>query len=366
MKELSEALVGDDQSYVQILKACYGLVNAPSQWHVSVSKTMLEAGFEVLQTDSCAWRLVDRSGSKPVVIGLACAHVDDFLFAGESSHPTYQRAVQHVYDAYQWSNWEADTYMHCEYCAQIQPIMFDRNRSDKESVTPEEHQQLRAVLGAAQWRVYQSGPIHGARLSMLQSQLVSPTIQTLKETNKLVREMYAQRHVGLRYEPVEHEDPLDTVFVAWTDAAMGNRKGFASSGGYFIGACDPRILDGTASKVCPISWNSGRPPRVARSSLSAEVQAFSIAKEELMMVRMEWLEMCGETVPIHNPVSVLPLVKGVLVTDARSLFDVIQKGSRHGWLFEGEMQYFRHDERVSKTGAWSNHHTVGAQRRPNR
>ena len=107
---------------------------------------------------------------------------------------------------------------------------------------------------------------------------------------------------------------------------MGNRKGFASSGGYFIGACDPRILDGTASKVCPISWNSGRPPRVARSSLSAEVQAFSIAKEELMMVRMEWLEMCGETVPIHNPVSVLPLVKGVLVTDARSLFDVIQKG----------------------------------------
>ena len=45
-----------------------------------------------------------------------------------------------------------------------------------------------------------------------------------------------------------------------------------------------------------------------------------------MMVRMEWLEMCGETVPIHNPVSVLPLVKGVLVTDARSLFDVIQKG----------------------------------------
>ena len=40
----------------------------------------------------------------------------------------------------------------------------------------------------------------------------------------------------------------------------------------------------------------------------------------------ESLEMCGETVPIHNPVSVLPLVKGVLVTDARSLFDVIQKG----------------------------------------
>ena len=79
---------------------------------------------------------------------------------------------------------------------------------------------------------------------MLQSQLVSPTIQSLKETNKLVREMYAQRHVGLRYEPVEHEDPLDTVFVAWTDAAMGNRQGFASSGGYFIGACDPRILDG--------------------------------------------------------------------------------------------------------------------------
>ena len=343
VKELSEALGGDESSYVQILKACYGLVNAPSQWHASVSKTMTAAGFEVLQTDACAWRLVDRSGTRPVTIGLACAHVDDFLFAGESSHPLFQKAIQFVHAAYSWSPWEIDCYMHCgvqviqhqngstvldhsEYCSQIQPIKFDNSKSDKDKVSPEEHQQLRAVLGAAQWRVYQSAPIHGARLSMLQSQLSSPTIQTLKDTNKLVREMYAHRHVGLRYEALEHEDPLGTVFVAWTDAAVGNRRGFASSGGYFVGACDPRILDGSPSKVCPVSWKSGRLPRVARSSLSAEIQAFSIAEEELMLVRMEWIEMCGETVPIHDPISVLPMVRGALVTDARSLFDVIQKG----------------------------------------
>ena len=62
--------------------------------------------------------------------------------------------------------------------------------------------------------------------------------------------------------------------------------------------------------------------------LSAEIQAFSIAEEELMMVRMEWLEMCGFEFPDRDPASVLHKIPGVLVTDARSLYDIIHKGPK--------------------------------------
>eukprot|EP00435_Cladocopium_sp_Y103_P064001 s1865_g25.t1 len=136
---------------------------------------------------------------------------------------------------------------HSAYCETIETIKFDsKDRRDNDPATPNEHQQLRAVLGAAQWRVYQSAPHHGARLSLLQSQLSNPTVQTLKDTNKLVREIYAHRHVGLRYELLEHSNPEGTVFVAWCDAAVGNRKGHTSSGGYFIAACEPKIFEGNS------------------------------------------------------------------------------------------------------------------------
>lgn len=287
VRELAEMLGGNEHSVVQIVKACYGLANVPAQWHASVSSTMVAAGFEPLKTEPCCWRLMDRSDpEEPRLIALACAHVDDFLFAGESGHVKYQQAVSHLYDAYQWSPWEVDCFMHCgvqvvqsgdgnivlnhsEYCSEIEPISL-QGKTDKDDVSPDQHQQLRAVLGAIQWRVYQTAPQHGARLSMLQSQVSRPTIQTLREANKLVREVYQHRHLGLKYHKLTTNRLEDICFVAWTDAAVGNRRDYSSSGGYFISACEPSMMQGKASKLNPVSWKSGRLPRVARSSLSAE------------------------------------------------------------------------------------------------
>lgn len=299
VRELSEHLGGGPHDYVQILKACYGLANAPAQWHSSVSNTLKECKFEQLESEPCCWRLMDRTGDTPQLIGLAVAHVDDFLMAGEESHPQWQQSISQFHSAYSWTPWEKDSYMHCgvqvtqrqdgsfvlnhsDYCTTIEPIKIDKKRHDNDRCTEDEKQQLRGVLGALQWRAYQSGPQHGARLSQLQSQLASPTIQTIHETNKLVREVYNQRHIGLTYHRLQTPNPLDITFVAWSDAAVGNRRDMSSSGGYVVVASEKSISDG---KMCPlnmISWKSGRLPRIARSSLAAEIQAFSIAEEELM------------------------------------------------------------------------------------
>ena len=342
--ELAHALGGGPQDNVQILKACYGLANAPAQWHVSVTDTMAKAGFKQLQTEPCGWILEETTpaGSKEVV-GIACAHVDDFLFAGEPSSAKWQSAIEYIYNAYQWTPWEADSFMHCgvqvlqkadggillnhaEYCVGIEQIFVAKDRSEKDVVSDAERQQLRGALGAIQWRVYQSAPQHGAKLSILQSQITTATVHTIRETNKLIREVYHGRNVGLKYSKLNVTDPLEVNFVVWTDAAVGNRRDLSSSGGYFLAATEPSIQQGHPAQINPISWKAGKLPRIARSSLSAEIQAFSIAEEELMYCRLQWLEMNGVEIPLKEAASVLPLSTGIMVTDARSLYDVIFKG----------------------------------------
>ena len=341
--ELAEELGGNKFSVVQIQKACYGLANAPAQWHASISQKMREAGFIQLATEPCGWKLVATNEDGEVeLLGLAVAHVDDFLFGGCSNDPRWQRAVDFLYQAYKWSPWEIDAFSHCgvqvlqkpdgttmlnhaEYCEGIELIQFD-SKEEKREPTDSERSQLRGALGALQWRVYQTGPQHGARLSLLQSQLAHPTIQTLKDANKLIRETYAGRQIGLKYQKLNVEKLEDVTFVAWSDAAVGNRVNLDSSGGYVIGACDPSIVQGKPSHVNLVSWKSGKLPRIARSSLSAEIQAFSLAEEELMYIRLQWLEMIGHELPVKDPASIVHRSPGVMVTDARSLFDIIKKG----------------------------------------
>ena len=345
--ELFEALGGKPGEYVQVVKACYGLANAPAQWYTSVATTLASLGFEQLQTEPCGWRLmaVDEDGTRRLA-GLVVAHVDDFLFGGDQTSPEWIRALQGIYDAYQWSDWEIDSYFHCgvqvlqaadgssslchsKYCESIEPIVFER-REESEKATENEKQQLRGALGALQWRAYQTAPQHSARLSFLQSQLSNPTVKTLMETNKLIREVYNYRHIGLKYHRLEAEnDPMNITFVAWTDAAVGNRRDLSSTGGYVIAAAEPGIVKSQACPMNMISWKSGRLPRIARSSLSAEIQAFSIAEEELMYVRLQWSEMMGYSIPYRNPGELLRKTTGVMVTDSKSLFDVVCKGAHN-------------------------------------
>ena len=344
--ELAESLGGHAGSYVQIAKACYGLANAPAQWHASVSRTMVRSGFEQLLTEPCCWRVLDRTDPEnPTLVGVACAHVDDFLFAGDDSSPQWRNAIQALFDAYSWSDWEIDSYMHCgvhvqqvptgetvlnhaDFVHQIEQIRVDSSRSDKDDITDLEKQQLRGALGALQWRVYQTAPQHGARLSFLQSQISRPSVGTLRECNKLIREVWAGRNVGLRYQSLGVTNLAAVQFVCWSDAAVGNRRDLSSTGGFFVAAAEPGISLGRPSKLNPIAWKAGRLPRVARSSLSAEIQAFSVAEEELMYTRLQWLEMIGYDVPLNHPTSILRHSPGILVTDARSLYDVVQKGTQ--------------------------------------
>ena len=86
-----------------------------------------------------------------------------------------------------------------------------------------------------------------------------------------------------------------SLFACWTDVAVGNRPGMSSTGGYMFAMVDAAFLRGQKGIANPISWRSGKLQRVAKSSLSAEIQALGDGEQELMFVRAEWAELVGRS-----------------------------------------------------------------------
>ena len=101
-----------------------------------------------------------------------------------------------------------------EFCEGINQVVEDG--TDK-TLTSSEMHQCRAVLGAAQWRCYQTAPQHAARLSHLQSILPKGDRTTLKDINKFVREIYGLKQLGLVVYDLKAESDEDLTLVGWSD-----------------------------------------------------------------------------------------------------------------------------------------------------
>ena len=144
--------------------------------------------------------------------------------------------------------------------------------------------------------------------------------ESLKAVNRLVRQPHCEASDKLQYPVLS-----DPVFISFADASWANRKDFGSQCGYLCVGTERALLDGSAAPCCPISWQSRRCPRVARSSGSAETQAAIQAQEETEFIRLLWLETvqegCDDTI-INQEIS---NVGGCLINDAKGVFDAIHR-----------------------------------------
>ena len=278
----------------------------------------------------------------PTIHGFICAHVDDFLIAGDETADEWAAALSAFYDRFRWSPWEFESYKHCgvnikeesdfsytldhaSFCEAIDQITIAKDRMDHEPVTSEELSQLRGALGALQWRAHQTGPHLSARLGQLQSEIARATVQTLRSANKLIRECFQTRYMSVRINQLGIDDPRQVCFVGWSDAAMANRIDLSSTGGYVICATTPAMLAGERAPLSMISWRSAKLPRKARSSLAAETQALSETDHELMYVRLAWAELCGDEIVLSDKEKSIAKISGTVVIDAKALYDILLK-----------------------------------------
>ena len=340
VEELRDALGLSEHQYVQFMKAAYGLTIAPREFYLLVNQTLDNLQLRRLVTDPCVWiYTVEDEPGKPTTLGMIGAHVDDFLMCGREDDPRWIQILEKFHMALRWSPWETPPLVHCgvklqqypdhswrldqtEFCKDIMQIKAESN--NKELSQGELHQ-ARAVLGAVQWRVYQTGPQHAAKLGYFQSLLTKGDKSMLEGINKMVREVHAQKELGLHVYQLNAEKDSDLVLVAWSDAALANRPDLGSTGGYIIGFVHRSMVEGAVSgQVNVMSWGSHKLKRVCRSSLAAEAQALSEAEQELMFLRLQWWEMLGHTVDLNDPEGAAVNVPGILVIDAKALYDAAQ------------------------------------------
>ena len=129
----------------------------------------------------------------------------------------------------------------------------------------------------------------------------------LGEINKLVREVYGQKDTTLRIFNMNAKKEDDLVVVGWSDAAR------QLSGPGVNGMCHASMLDGVRGLVSLTSWSSTRLKRVS--------QALAETEQEVMFIRTQWSEMSGFLVDLAKPEECAKKAKGVLVVDAKALYD---------------------------------------------
>ena len=335
LPELAEAFQLQPGQMLELLGSACGLTSAPREWYIDLSSTLRSLGATVCQADPGLWRFTSKSGD---TIGILGIHVDDILMAGDESHAEWVEFIHRLHSSYQWAPWETDQFTHCglgiqqlyddsvminheEYCANISQ-MEGRAKHDDGPLRDEELSQLRAIHGAIQWRVTQSAPHHAAKLSYLQSFLATKDCKAIEMTNKLVREVHAGRHLSVNVHQLDCA-PEKLVVVGWSDAAVANRPDGSSTGGHIYGLMRPEDVELGYGKVNVIGSKSGRLQRVARSSLAAETQALADLEQEIMFARLTWAELLNKPVKLEDTVPAI----AVLITDARALFDALDKGS---------------------------------------
>ncbi|CAE7347134.1 RE1 [Symbiodinium sp. KB8] len=339
LPELAEAFGLPVGQMIELLGSAYGLTSAPREWYMDLSATLRNLGAEVCVTDPCLWRVIAENGD---VVGVLGIHVDDILMAGNEQEKQWVEFLHRLHGSYQWAPWETDQFTHCglglqqlyddsvmisheEYCSNISQIDA-RAKGDDEPLREDELSQLRAVHGAIQWRVTQSAPHHAAKLSYLQSFLATKDHKAIELTNKLVREVHSSRHLSVGVHQLDF--PAEKlVMIGWSDAAVANRPDGSSTGGHIFGLMRPSDVERGCGKVNIVGWKSGRLQRVARSSLAAETQALADLEQELMFARLTWAELIGERVKLEQTLPAIRKVPAVLITDARALFDALEKGS---------------------------------------
>lgn len=113
--------------------------------------------------------------------------------------------------------------------------------------------------------------------------------------------------------------------MTYTDAAWGCRRDGSSQGVYLCFMTDAEFIHGTEGPASPISWNSGKLPRVARSSLAAEIQAATDAQEESEFARLVMADLLFGPADLKEAAEAICAIPGVLILDCKALWDSLEK-----------------------------------------
>ena len=347
--EICSAMGIPSGSITKLKKCCYGLVDAPLEWFLTVSDFLMSIGFARCVGDPCCFKYVSKDNR---LIGLVSGHVDDFVFCGRKDCSIWQDLCKQIQDKFKWGTWEYDSFVQCgvkieqtkdggfelsqaQYIEDIKEISIsaERRREPHAETTDFEKTKIRAALGALSWCAQQTQPQLSAAVGLLLSQVTKSTVGTMIEINKLVHATRCNKkhvlkiHGNLRVK--------DLLVACWADASVQNRQDGKSTLGLVIGLTSQRLLQGDMCSVSPVYWRSAKITRQCRSPGAAEALAAIDGEDAMYAVRLQVYEMLGNEVKVRHTEEHVAKIPGVLVTDSTNVHDrlhsevYVPKGPEH-------------------------------------
>ena len=216
------------------------------------------------------------------------------------------------------------------YIHKIQPLPLEKDRQTHQPMSDKEHTMLRQLLGSLQWPAVQSSPRIQASTSLLSGEMSGGLSSPLLEANKLLRFAKSNADLHLKFPPIGALE--DLRITCMFDAALGVRHDQSSQGGYLILLTNKKAFKGVESPYHILDWRSFRLPRVARSSLAAEVQAAAQAVDSTEFVVRFWHMLLNPTTSLKDTLQISnPSLAPTPITDAKALYDSFHRDAiNHG------------------------------------
>ena len=285
-----------------VLKALYGMPQAPRCWHDEVARRLLKHGFKRSEADPCVFTYCE--GEKFMGLGL---HVDDFMRV--ASHPELHDWLHNVVlkgyvckdeglaDCFlgvqaEWLN-DHTVLLHQERYIEDLGKRFSKfllkkrvktpmdpafKLSDEDlanKCTPEEWQIYQEIVGALIYPTTLSAPALAQPITFVSRFMSDPCKKALKEAVRILTYACQNPRMGYKLNMLR-DGPPDTgvPITVWSDAAFANQTGSRSTMGQIF--TTPYGL---------LSWRSKTIPGVPLSSTEAEIIALVFAVRELIFLR---------------------------------------------------------------------------------
>ena len=88
-----------------------------------------------------------------------------------------------------------------------------------------------------------------------------------------------------------------------------------------------QFIESHMTDMTLIGWSTNNLKRAARSSLSAEIQQACNIDDELFAARLLWSEISRYQFTKHNVTDVVKATPGIIVLDAKGVYDAMQNSS---------------------------------------
>ena len=293
----------------ELLRPLYGLSDAGDLWHQTLNAHLVnELQFTPTKADPSLYLAHDND----TLIGLNGSYVDDLLRAGT---PTFRKTCSETLKRFETSGDEHPPFTFAGFniakrtdvpYAIDQLFYLKKLEELDQSSSFNDFRSMRMRLAwlantrpDLQFEISQLAQITGQRFS-------DNAPAHVQRLNAAIR--YAINNIACIKFP--QLDQSSVKLIGYSDAAFANNFDLSSQLGYII------LLTDKNNAAIPISFKSYKSKRVTRSVLSAEVIAFADLFDQAFTLRSQLEHAINRSVPLH------------LMTDSKSLFDIISKGSR--------------------------------------